>query len=169
MTNDPKTSFDKSQGGFMSLLDVVSCCEFLRGMPGDLVVRLGHIAHVRDYLAGTLLFIEGIAHPEFHVIVEGQVQLDMHVPQRGRVPILSVGPGEILAWSALLGNSVMTTTATALKDVRTVAFRADQLLDLCAKEHEAGYHIMRQLATALSHRLLATRLQLLDLSVMGGS
>lgn len=147
----------------MSLLDTVSYSDFLRGMPSELVVRLGQLAHARAYQAGEALFAEGSTHPEFHVIVEGDVRLDMLVPRRGRVPILSAGPGDVLAWSALVGNSVMTSTAVALQDVRTVAFRKDQLLSLCESEPEIGYHVMRQLASALSRRLLATRLQLLDL------
>ena len=147
----------------MSLLETVSYCDFLRAMPSDLVTRLGHLAYARAYVPGEVIFVEGGSHPEFHLIVDGHVRLDMLVPGRGRVPILSAGPGDVLAWSALVGNSVMTSTAVALEDVRTVAFRNDQLLSLCETEHEIGYHVMRQLASALSRRLLATRLQLLDL------
>ena len=147
----------------MSLLESVSYCDFLNAMPAELVVRLGRLAHARAYVAGAVLFVEGLAHPEFHVIVDGHVRLDMHVPGRGRVPILSAGPGDVLAWSSLVGDSIMTSTGVALEDVRTVAFRADQLLAVCESEHEVGYHVMRQLASALSRRLLATRLQLLDL------
>ena len=150
-------------GGFMSLLDPVSYFEFLRAMPSELVVHLGRIAHARAYAVGEILFSEGSEHPEFHVIVDGHVRLDMFVPRRGRVPILTAGPGDVLAWSSLIGNTVMTSTAVALDAVRTVAFPSEQLLGLCESEHEVGFHVMRQLASALSRRLLATRLQLLDL------
>ena len=147
----------------MSLLEPVSYCDFLRAMPEELVVKLGRIAHARAYSVGEILFSEGTEHSEFHVIVDGHVRLDMFVPRRGRVPILTAGPGDVLAWSALVGNSTMTSTAIALEAVRTVAFPSDQLQSLCETEHEIGYHVMRQLASALSRRLLATRLQLLDL------
>ncbi len=147
----------------MSLLETVSYCDFLRAIPGEFVSKLERLAQARSYPAGDVLFVEGIAHPEFHLIVEGHVRLDMHVPQRGRVPILSAGPGDVLAWSSLVGDSVMTSTGVALEDVRTIAFRSDKLLGLCETEHEIGFHVMRQLASALSRRLLATRLQLLDL------
>ena len=132
-------------------------------MPSELVVKLGRIAHARAYAVGEILFSEGTVHPEFHVIVDGHVRLDMFVPRRGRVPILTAGPGDVLAWSALLGGSMMTSTGIALEAVRTVAFSSDQLLGLCESEHDIGYHVMRQLASALSRRLLGTRLQLLDL------
>jgi CRP/FNR family cyclic AMP-dependent transcriptional regulator len=147
----------------MSLFETVSRCDFLRGIPGDLIVLLDRIASSRAYRAGDVLFLEGTVHPEFHLIAEGTVRLEMFVPRRGRVPILSLGPGDVLAWSSILSDSLMTSTAVALEDVRTITFEREQLLGLCETEHEIGYHVMRQLAAALSRRLLATRLQLLDL------
>jgi CRP-like cAMP-binding protein len=56
----------------------------------------------------------------------------------------------------------MTATATALEPVRTVAFDGEKLRSLCDQQPDIGYHLMNQLAVALSRRLLATRLQLLD-------
>lgn len=147
----------------MGLLDTISQSEFVRGIPGELRERLAHLAQPRAYPSGATLFAEGEVHSEFHVVVEGHVRLDMLVPQRGRIPILTAGRGDILAWSSLVGNSVMTSTAIALEPVQTVAFPCDQLKTLCDEHHDIGYHVMRQLASALSRRLLATRLQLLDL------
>ncbi len=34
---------------------------------------------------------------------------------------------------------------------------------LCQRDHEVGYHVMRQTVCAMQRRLVATRLQLLDL------
>lgn len=147
----------------MSLLDGISQSDFLRGIPSELRARLAHLAHPKTFPAGAVLFVEGNVHSEFHVVIEGRVRLDMLVPRRGRIPILTAGPGDVLAWSALVGNSVMTSTAVALEAVKTAAFPGDQLTALCDSEHGVGYHVMRQLASALSRRLLATRLQLLDL------
>ena len=36
-------------------------------------------------------------------------------------------------------------------------------MQLCAANHEFGFHLMQRLASSLSKRLVATRLQLLDL------
>ena len=147
----------------MALLETVSHCEFLRAMPKALVARLDSLAKTRSYSAGTTLFAEGDAHPDFHIVAKGHVRLDMLVPQRGRIPILTAGTGDILAWSALIGNAVMTSTAVALEPVETLAFPGNQLRQLSETEHEVGFYVMRQLASAMSRRLLATRLQLLDL------
>ncbi len=44
-----------------------------------------------------------------------------------------------------------------------VAISGLELRQLCNTDFEVGYHVMGQVASALSQRLLATRLQLLDL------
>lgn len=85
----------------------------------------------------------------------------MAIPGRGRVPILTAGPGDVLAWSALVQQKIMTSTAVAQEPVRTIAFDGNALRQLCECNHAIGYYVMRQLAPALSHRLVATRLQLL--------
>lgn len=137
--------------------------EFCRNLPAAALSRLEPLAQERRYPPGSVLFTEGTVHGDFHVVLEGHVRLDMVVPGRGRIPILTVGPGEVLAWSALLGSGTMTCTGQALDPVRTVAFPGSQLRLLCDTEEQLGYQVMRQLALALSRRLLATRLQLLDL------
>ena len=147
----------------MPLTDTVLQCEFLRAIPRQLIPQLTDLAQVRVYPPGVILFHEGVVHREFHIVASGHVRLDMAVSGRGRVPILSVGPGDVLAWSALIQQKVMTSTAVTQEPVRTIAFDGDALRQLCERNHEIGYYVMRQLAAALSHRLVATRLQLLDL------
>ena len=147
----------------MSLTDTLCECEFLKDLPRELISKLGDIGQARTYRAGQFLFAEGKTHPDFHIIVTGHVRLEMFVPRRGSVPILTAGPGEMLAWSALVGNPTMTSSGVALEQVTTIAFPGAELRTLCEADHEIGYHITRCLASALSRRLFATRLQLLDL------
>lgn len=121
------------------------------------------LAQPRTYLPGAILFTEGDRNLDFHLILEGHVRLEMSVPIRGRTSLLTVGPDDLLAWSALLAQGRMTTSAIALDNVRTASFDGPQLQQLCEQEPQIGYHVMKQVANSLSRRLLATRLQLLDL------
>lgn len=73
------------------------------------------------------------------------------------------GPNEILAWSGFLADGAMTTSAIAIESIRTIEFDCHQLKRLCEDDHDLGYFIMKQVAVGLARRLLATRLQLLDL------
>lgn len=148
----------------MSLIQVVPHCQFLRWIPAFLVDRLDQMSTTRIYSAGETLFSEGQEHPDFHILVEGRVRLEMNVAGLGRVSVLTAERGDILAWSALIGDSVMTTSATAIDAVKTVAIRGKDLQRLCDSEPELGYHVMRQLAASLASRLVATRRQLLELA-----
>ena len=57
----------------------------------------------------------------------------------------------------------MTATGLAVEDTELVVVEAQKLRLLSETNHDFGYHLMQQMASALSKRLIATRLQLLDL------
>lgn len=57
----------------------------------------------------------------------------------------------------------MTASGIALEESELIEFSGAELLRLCDADHDLGYLLMRRLAESLSKRLLATRLQLLDL------
>jgi CRP-like cAMP-binding protein len=63
----------------------------------------------------------------------------------------------------MVGGATMVATAIAIDDCELAAASADELRRLCETDLEFGYYFMRQLAKALARRLLAARLQLLDL------
>ncbi len=135
---------------------------FAAQLPAAALDRLSEIGEFRECKAGEFLFHEGDANRDLYLVVCGHVALDMHVPGRGPVRILTLGPGDLLAWSAIIGRR-MTTSAVTLDETRLIVISADRLDEACRQDHEFGYHWMRNVAVALSRRLLATRLQLLDL------
>lgn len=136
---------------------------FARGLPPRTLAALAAMAGLQTIPARTVLFREGAPCPDLFLVQAGHFSLDMNVPGRGHVTILTVGPGELLGWSALLGEGSMTAAATALEESRVITLPGAMLRTLCQTDHEFGFGLMRHTAVALSKRLLATRLQLLDL------
>ncbi len=135
---------------------------FAVGLPERVFQKLVENGQWVQHAAGEHFFCEGAKNDRLFFITAGKVSLEMHVPGRGRVSILTLGPGDVLAWSALLGRE-MTATAMAIDDVSAVAVSAGSLQQLCDQDHEFGYYVMRFMVETLAQRLLATRLQLLDL------
>lgn len=147
----------------MDILATLRSARLLHGITDSHLRKLAAQAVEQHYAAGTALFQENAHHRTFYLVVEGAVALDIRIPHRGTTRMLSVGPGEILAWSAILADSIMTTSAITTAPTSVIAWPADQLLALCQSDHEVGFLVMQRIAQALSRRLTATRLQLLDM------
>jgi CRP/FNR family transcriptional regulator, cyclic AMP receptor protein len=147
---------------------MLASLELTEGMPDSAIDQLAAIAQLNAYPAGRVLFYESDRHDHLHVLCDGLVTMEMRVPGHGIQKILTLGRGELLAWSALLSDGVMTTSAIVTEDTTLIELPTERLKTLCEQNHELGYYVMRQVAISLARRLVATRLQLLDLFADGG-
>jgi CRP-like cAMP-binding protein len=86
----------------------------------------------------------------------GEVGRDCH-------RILTVGPGELLAWSAIIEQPRLTANARAITPALLIKISSSKLADLCDQHPAFGYQMMRRAARAMATRLTAARLQLLEL------
>jgi len=125
--------------------------------------RLANLGTIVAWPPQSLLFREGECHRYIYWIQQGRVRLEMSGTGGGAMAMLTVGPGDLLGWSALLGDQRMTATAITATATTLIALDADALQQLCDENHEIGYKVMQMIAKSISKRLLATRLQLLDL------
>lgn len=118
--------------------------------------------------AGTEIFREGESNHDIYWIYQGQVALDIAVPMRGRVTMLTVGEGDVFGWSAVLPVvKIRTASARAVRDTVAIAFDGPGLEKACEKDHELGYTVFRRLTNVVAARLTATRMQLLDMYATG--
>ena len=120
------------------------------------------MATVKDYAPGTTSFARVRRPPGFISWSRGASTLELCTAGEGCTRLQTVGPGELLGWSPVLGLSEMTATARVIEPTTLVVVDAKQLVTLCEHNPRFGYEFMRRTALALSQRLSATRLQLLD-------
>lgn len=146
-----------------SITEQLATLNFTQDLPESVRDALAKIASERTLAPGDVACREGQSTKELFLIVSGHVGLDMFVPGRGQVRILTLRSGEVLSWSAIVGNHGATATGTALDKTHVIVFHDDDLTRLCQTNHHVGYLVMRELAKAISRRLVSTRLQLLDL------
>jgi CRP-like cAMP-binding protein len=146
-----------------SLVQVLAKLRFSAPLPQDVLEKLAAAAVLVGFPSGATLFREGSPNDRLMIVAVGRVALDMRVPGRREVRILTLGPGDMVAWSSLLGEGRMTTSATAAEDTQVVSVPAADIAALCEANHTFGYYLMQRLSYALADRLVATRLQLLDL------
>jgi CRP-like cAMP-binding protein len=146
----------------MVLLDKVEKLTFCKGMPKDYYPRLFSAGEIRAYPQGSYLFHEGLHCDQVYLLCEGQVGLELSLPGLGPVELQTVGPGELLGWSPLLGLGWMTASAKALTDCQVLALDVRTILEMANDDPCFGMELMRRLAITLARRLNATRLQLLE-------
>ncbi len=118
--------------------------------------------------AGKEIFREGESNHDIYWIYAGQVALDIAVPMRGRVTMLTLGEGDVFGWSAVLPVvKIRTASARAVQDTLAIAFNGPGLEKACEQDRELGYIVFRRLTNVVAARLTATRMQLLDMYATG--
>jgi CRP-like cAMP-binding protein len=135
---------------------------FLHDIDNEHLLKIVDVTRMRDVQPGQILFREGEVPQDVFLVVSGSVALDINTPGGGSQRIMAVRPGEILGWSALLEQTQMTATATALCPTKVAQINTGQLLTICKRNPRFGYELLRRASLALAARLSATRLQLLD-------
>ncbi|MFN9721518.1 MAG: cyclic nucleotide-binding domain-containing protein [Planctomycetota bacterium] len=146
-----------------NLLKVMSSTRFAEGLTNSQLQCLCRAARLVRVPRGTKLFCEGEMEDEIFIVSSGHVRLTMFVPGRGDVTFLTAGPGDLVGWSGLISDGRMTASGTVTEDSTLIALSGKRLQELCACEKELGYVLMKRVAQVLSQRLLATRIQMLDL------
>ena len=135
----------------------------LREIPDAYVGVLVSCVTSRRFGSGEYLFRLGDPARRFFLIRSGTVSIEYPVPGRAPDPIQTLSEGDLVGWSWLLEPHTRHFDARALDEVRTLCFDGDRLLGHASRDHEFGYHVLRQFAGVVTRRLRATQLQLLDL------
>jgi CRP-like cAMP-binding protein len=149
--------------GTTGVFEALQTMEFVQGLEASQLEKLAAMAAVVTFPEGETIFQEGMLSNKVYLIQKGQVAIGMHVPGRGRTPILTLGSGHLLGWSPLFGQERYTATARTLRPTQALAFNADQLRHVCQTDHELGCFLGWRVAQVVADRLKATRLQLLDI------
>ncbi len=149
------------------LQEILNELHFTEGMSPSTMQQLAEIVEVTDVPAGTMLFREGDKPADLFLVRSGKVAIEVNVPRRGSTRLLTLGPGEFVGWSGFIGENRMTASAKALEDSEIVRAPAEKLKELSRNDHQFGNQFYQSVALALTRRLVATRLQLLDLFANG--
>jgi CRP-like cAMP-binding protein len=141
----------------------LSASWFGAGLSPQAVTRLAEIAYLRTAEAGAELTREGQVTDALSIVLSGRVALRMLVPERGMVTILTVEPGDVVGWSAIVPPHRGTANAVAIEPVRLLELPGEPLRALLRTDHALAASVYPRVLQAVSRRLAATRLQLLDL------
>ncbi|HEY8439113.1 MAG TPA: cyclic nucleotide-binding domain-containing protein [Candidatus Limnocylindrales bacterium] len=125
--------------------------------------RLAAVGRVVDLPAGAVVVQEGKPCEAMGVVLDGRVALRLAVPGLGDRTILTVESGDVFGWSAAFAAPTATSTCVTTTPTTAILFEREGLLAALEADPVLGAAVYRRLLGALSRRLSATRMQLLDL------
>jgi CRP-like cAMP-binding protein len=144
----------------MILPEEMEDIEFLQNLGPMWAGQVAALAQLKECPAGTVLFHEGRDASFIYLLLQGTVSLEIEVWPSKTVHAQTVGPGQVLGWSPVLGQGPMTATAITTARCRLAAIPINRLLHLCERDPHFGMALMQQIAVAVSQRLKAARFRL---------
>ena len=146
-----------------TILEILKSAQFTRSLKEAHLEKLAKMAFQVTYREGDMLYREGDLGDVLYIIIQGHVAVETHVPGKGRVTLLTVGPGQLLGWSAFFPHKLKTASSRAVTNVQALAISTPQLREACRDDCEFGYEIVLHLANLIADRLKVTRLHLMDI------
>jgi len=146
-----------------SLAKIISEHPFFKNLKQehiDLIV--GCAANVR-FEPGQFIIREADEASKFYLLRHGKVSLEIYVPQKGPVTIETLSPGDVLGWSWLFPPYKWHFDVRVLEMTRAIEIDGECIRKKCEEDPSLGYELMKRFAKIMRDRLLATRLQLMDL------
>jgi CRP-like cAMP-binding protein len=126
--------------------------------------RLEPLSRLVRYDANAIVLWEGVDTPFLGVIEVGRVALRLRVPERGeRLTIVTVEPGELLGWSAVVAPYRATVDAIATEPTSILALDAALLREHLSSDCDLAAELFPLILRSVSQRLAGSWQQLLDL------
>jgi len=126
----------------------------------DLVAGIAKVGEVK---AGSMIDVQGEPATKFYILVSGRLgvvlELDFGVTKKTYM-VTSVGPGQMFAYSGLVGNPHYTAGSRAMANSTYLEFDVAKLNGAFNEDPRLGYVMMRMVAQTVASRLRAMQLQL---------
>ena len=140
----------------MLSLEALGQTSLFAGIAQGCVEGLWALGKVTHHEAGDKLFDRGSEARDLLILESGSVDLFFPVPILGAVKevvVEHVGPGDVVAWSALVSPYALTLSARCVESGEVRALARSALTEYLKSHPEAGYQLMRNLAGVIGRRL----------------
>ncbi len=140
----------------MLSIEAISQTPLFERIDSDAVTQLWSSGMETHHRVGELLFERGDEARELLVLEAGAAELFFPVPVLGvtkDVIVERVGPGDVLAWSALVSPCSLTLSSRCTEDCTVRRFARQALRGLMEGQPALGFVLMDNLAAVVAGRL----------------
>jgi CRP-like cAMP-binding protein len=139
--------------------------KFLQNVPVEYLEKVATISQFRGFKKGDVLFDEGDTADKLYLIVSGTVLLQACSEATGCKPIMTIGKGELLGWSALVDKCAYVAKALVTEPLEVIELDGAKLKALFENDPRFGYDFLRRMVNALAKRLSVTWKQVAEVCV----
>jgi CRP-like cAMP-binding protein len=145
-----------------SLAGALEAHPFTRGLPAAHLRLMAACGGVRNVAAGHYLWRQGDRNIEAYLVLDGEIALEITVPDEGKLSFETVCAGEIAGCTGLFHSARWGFDGRAVTAVRAVALDSRRLRAAVECDHELGYELLERCTNSLGERLNANRLKLVE-------
>ncbi len=145
------------------LENIITNNENFKTLSPEHVKELAGRASIIDLETGAFMFCQDGKADHFYVLTKGSVGLEIHAAGWGTVTMQTLRSGDLLGWSWMFPPYRWHFDAKTLEPSQAIAFDAATVRDKFKKDSDFGYQVMKIVATHMMDRIVAARLQILDL------
>jgi len=149
-------------------ISILEAQPWLKGMSLPHLQLLAQDCVPAEFRFEEVIFKEGGIANRFYLIVDGNVQVESSVMEGESVPIQILGPGDLLGCSWLFPSAYWQFDARALTPVKALCYYGTHLRELCEKNHDLGYDLMRRVSEIIICRLQTVRQKLVERAQLPG-
>jgi len=134
---------------------------FFQSLKAEYIADLIKHTSSATFKEGETIFQEGKEVDNLYIITDGLVALEIFNVSQSYI-IETLQKGDILGWSWLIPPYQAKFNCRAVKTTHVIALNGKHLRELCAANHDVGYELVSRLIRVVTHRLEATRHQLIN-------
>ena len=148
-------------------LRILQSAELTCDMEMKHLCKLASMTCEMEFLEGEIIYRRGDIGQALYLIEEGQVIVEVDIPNIGLVTVNTFGPGQIFGWSSLFPSDRKIGWTRAMKPTRVLAINANRLRAAFQFDYYLEYAVVRHAARAMIDRVKDSRQQWVAASFKG--
>lgn len=131
--------------------------ELLRGLAPEQTKHLAEMAASATAKAGSVLFESGDYAQHLYVVLDGEVELHMQVPEWWGIDtphrkVSTAKAGQVIGWSALVEPYVYLLSAVCVTNATLARFEGSEITEFAMQDPLAGHRLLSQVLKVVSGR-----------------
>jgi CRP-like cAMP-binding protein len=148
----------------MDKLEILRRSDLFRELNDEQLILAENICCVEVYEPGTIIHRQNSMLDRIYVIEEGLVGIILEPGPLSSRQIQAACNFETFGWEGVIPPHMSTATAKTLEKTRVLAFKGQELIDLCSDNPNMGRVLYQGVARVVADRLHAAYMQCLGVT-----